>query len=172
VRKRKHTFSTSMDHDSAVARRAASLQRLEKLAKLLDSALPIPATRFRIGLDGLLGFIPGIGDAAGAAMSAYMIFEAARLGLPVATLLRMAGNVAIETVIGAVPIVGDLFDIGWKANLKNFALVRGHVANASLPGRSLNQVGRLLLVPVMLTVLFLLLISIAVVALVFRFVFG
>jgi hypothetical protein len=91
-------------------------------------------------------------------MSAYMIFEAARLGLPVATLLRMAGNVAIETVIGAVPIVGDLFDIGWKANLKNFALVRGHVANASLSGRSLNQVGRLLLVPVMLTVLFLLLI--------------
>jgi hypothetical protein len=172
VRKRKHTLSTSIDHDSAVARRAASLQRLEKLAKLLDSALPIPATSLRIGLDGLLGFIPGIGDAAGAAMSAYLIFEAARLGLPVTTLLRMAGNVAIETVIGAVPIVGDLFDIGWKANLKNFALVRGHVASASLPGRSLNQVGRLLLVPVMLTVVFLFLMSIAVVALVLRFVFS
>jgi uncharacterized protein DUF4112 len=165
-------LSTSIDHDSAVARRASSFQRLEKLAKLLDSALPIPATRFRIGLDGLLGFIPGIGDATGAAMSAYLIFEVARLGLPVTTQLRMAGNVVIETVIGAVPIVGDVFDIAWKANLKNLALVRGHVANAGLPDRSLNQVGRLFLVPVMLAVLFLLLISIAVVALVFRFVFG
>jgi Domain of unknown function (DUF4112) len=91
---------------------------------------------------------------------------------PVTTLLRMAGNVTIETVIGTVPIVGDLFDIAWKANLKNLALVRGHVANAGLLDRSLNQVGRLFLVPVMLAVLFLLLTSIAVVALVFWFVFG
>jgi hypothetical protein len=165
-------LSTSIDHDSAVARRAASLERLEKLGQLLDSALPIPATRFRIGLDGILGFIPGIGDAAGAALSAYLIFEAARLGLPVTTLLRMAGNVAIETVIGAIPIVGDLFDIVWKANLKNLALVRGHVADPDLPGRSPSRVGRLFLVPVMLTVLFLLVLSIVVVTLVFRFVFG
>ncbi|MGQ0595023.1 MAG: DUF4112 domain-containing protein [Gammaproteobacteria bacterium] len=165
-------MSTSIDHDSAVARGAASLQRLEKLGQLLDSALPIPATRFRIGLDGILGFIPGIGDAAGAAISAYLIFEAARLGLPVTTLLRMAGNVALETVIGAVPIVGDFFDIVWKANLKNVALVRGHVENAGLPGRSPSQVGRLFLVPVMLAMLFLLVLSIAVVVLVFRFVFG
>lgn len=165
-------MSTSIDNDGAMARAAASLQRLEKLGQLLDSALPIPGTRFRIGLDGILGFIPGIGDAAGAAMSAYLIFEAARLGLPVTTLLRMTGNVAIETVIGAVPIVGDLFDIAWKANLKNVALARGHVANAGLPGRSPSQVGRLFLVPVMLAVLVFLVLSIAVVALVFRFVFG
>lgn len=162
---------STIDHDSAVARGAA-LRRLEKLGHLLDSALRIPGTRFRIGLDGILGFIPGLGDAAGAALSAYLIFEAARLGLPVTTLLRMAGNVAIETVIGAVPIVGDLFDIAWKANLKNVALARGHVANADLPGRSPRQVGRLFLVPMILAVLVLLVLSIAVVALVFRFVFG
>ncbi|MDQ3564475.1 MAG: DUF4112 domain-containing protein [Pseudomonadota bacterium] len=165
-------MSTSIDRDSEVARGAASLQRLEKLGQLLDTVLPIPGTRFRIGLDGILGFIPGIGDAAGAAISAYLIFEAARLGVPIATLLRMAGNVAIDTVIGAVPVVGDLFDIAWKANLKNLALVRGQVVPAGVPGRSPSQVGRLFMVPVMLALLVLLVLSIAVVALVFRFVFG
>ena len=130
-----------------------SLQRLERLSQLLDSAFPIPGTRFRIGLDSILGFIPGIGDATGAALSAYLIFEAARLGVPITTLLRMVGNVSVETVVGAIPIVGDVFDIVWKANLKNLALLRSHVAHGGPPGRSPGQLRRLFLVPLLLIVL-------------------
>jgi len=102
------------------------LRRLDRLSQLLDNAFAIPGTRFRIGLDGIIGLIPGIGDAAGAVLSIYVILQAARLGLPVSALLRMLGNVAIETVVGAVPIVGDIFDIVWKANIRNMALLRGH----------------------------------------------
>ncbi len=102
------------------------LRSLDKLAQLLDTALSIPGTRFRIGLDGLLGLVPGVGDTLGAVFSAYIIFEAARLGFPKGILLRMSGNVAIETVVGAVPILGDIFDIAWKANVRNVALLRAH----------------------------------------------
>lgn len=105
---------------------ADDLGHLNKISQLLDNAFAIPGTRFRIGLDGIIGLIPGIGDAAGAVFSIYVIFHAARLGLPVSALLRMVGNVALETVVGAVPIVGDIFDIVWKANTRNMALLRGH----------------------------------------------
>jgi hypothetical protein len=115
-----------IDKDLTAGPEEDRLRRLDKLSRLLDNAFAIPGTRFRIGIDGILGLIPGIGDATGAALSIYLIFQAARLGLPVSTLLRMVGNVALETVVGAVPIVGDIFDIVWKANIRNMALLRGH----------------------------------------------
>lgn len=115
-----------IDKDLTAGSEEDRLRRLDKLSRLLDNAFAIPGTRFRIGLDGILGLIPGIGDATGAVLSTYLIFQAARLGLPVSTLLRMVGNVALETVVGAVPIVGDIFDIVWKANIRNMALLRGH----------------------------------------------
>ena len=115
-----------VDKDLTAGSEEDHLRRLDKLSRLLDNAFAIPGTRFRIGLDGILGLIPGIGDATGAALSIYVIVQAARLGLPVSTLLRMVGNVALETVVGAVPIVGDIFDIVWKANIRNMALLRGH----------------------------------------------
>jgi hypothetical protein len=102
------------------------IRRLDLLSRLLDTAFPIPGTRWRIGVDGLLGLLPGIGDSLGAVLSTYIIFEAARLGCPKRTLLRMFGNVAVETAVGAIPIIGDLFDIAWKANVKNIALLRAH----------------------------------------------
>jgi hypothetical protein len=150
----------------------ASLQRLERLAELLDSALPVPGTRFRVGLDSIFGFIPGIGDAAGAAVSTYLIFEAARLGVSVGTLLRMVGNVAIETVIGAVPLLGDLFDVFWKANLKNLALLRAGLARGDLHHRTPSQLGRLFVVPLLVVVLALSLSAIVVLTLVAKLVFG
>ena len=101
----------------------ARLERVQALARLLDSSIPIPGTRRRIGLDPLIGLIPGIGDVVGAALSGYIILEAAGLGASRATLLRMAANVAVEAVVGTVPLLGDLFDAGWKANARNVRLL-------------------------------------------------
>ncbi len=99
------------------------LDRLEKLAWLLDNSIRVPGTQYRIGLDGLIGLIPGVGDALGAALSSYILAEAAGARLPKSVLFRMAGNIALETVIGAIPIFGDLFDMAWKANARNVKLL-------------------------------------------------
>ncbi|MDO8862984.1 DUF4112 domain-containing protein [Haliea sp. E1-2-M8] len=96
---------------------------LARYAWLLDSSIPLPFGR-SIGLDGIIGLIPGIGDALGAILSSAVIFGAWRMGTPRSVLLRMAGNVAIETVIGTIPIVGDLFDFAFKANQRNVQLLQ------------------------------------------------
>jgi hypothetical protein len=106
----------------------ASYAGLEQLAWLLDSAIVVPGTRFRIGLDALIGLIPGLGDLIGTALSAYIVAAAARRGLPRTVLLRMSLNVGLEAVVGVVPIVGDLFDAAWKANQRNMALLRQYAA--------------------------------------------
>lgn len=98
------------------------LRRLRALSRLLDSAFPLPGG-YRIGLDGIIGLIPGFGDIAGSVASSYIIIESARLGASTATLLRMVANVLVESVIGLIPVLGDLFDIAWKANEKNLALM-------------------------------------------------
>jgi uncharacterized protein DUF4112 len=107
----------------AVDRRTALVRRLDTLAYLLDDSIPIPGTGARFGLDAVIGLIPGIGDAAGALLSCYIVFEATRLGAGFSVLLRMLLNISIETVVGSVPLVGDLFDAGWKANDKNMRLL-------------------------------------------------
>lgn len=94
-----------------------------RLAGLLDDAFTVPGTRIRVGLDGLIGLIPGVGDVIGAALSALVIALAARAGAPCPVLARMAGNVLIETIIGLVPVLGDVFDFAWKANRKNVELL-------------------------------------------------
>jgi hypothetical protein len=110
-------------------RRAALVRRLDALAHLLDNSIPVPGTGTRFGLDAVVGLIPGIGDAVGGLLSAYIVFEAARLGAGPAVIVRMLLNVAIETVFGAVPILGDLFDAGWKANARNVRLLH-HAVDA------------------------------------------
>jgi len=97
------------------------------LARLLDSAIRIPGTGIRIGLDPILGLIPGLGDVAGAGMAGYTVLLAARLGAPRSVILRMLGNVALDTLVGAVPLLGDLFDAGWKANTRNVALLERYL---------------------------------------------
>jgi hypothetical protein len=99
------------------------LQRIRGLAWLLDNSIPIPGTRIRIGLDALIGLIPGLGDAAGALFSSYILYEAGRLGVPRSTLLRMGANVLIESLVGIIPLFGDLFDAGWKSNQRNVLLL-------------------------------------------------
>ncbi len=99
-----------------------SLSKLRALARLLDNAIPLPGG-YRIGLDGLIGLIPGFGDAVGASLSAYIILRAAQMGASWTTLLRMTGNVLIDGFVGLIPILGDLFDFAWKANQRNMVLL-------------------------------------------------
>ena len=105
----------------------ATLNRLRKFSRLLDNAVGIPGTKFRIGLDPILGLIPGAGDFLGTALSAYLVVEAARLGVPKETLVKMVSNIVLESAVGTVPVIGDLFDAAWKANTKNFELVEAHL---------------------------------------------
>lgn len=99
------------------------LARARTLTRLLDTAVRVPFTNIRFGLDPVLGLIPGLGDVAGAVLSGYVVLLAARLGAPRATLLRMLANVAIDTGAGSLPILGDLFDVAWKSNSRNLALL-------------------------------------------------
>jgi hypothetical protein len=100
----------------------ARLQRLRSLAWLLDNSIPLPGG-FRIGLDAVIGLVPGVGDAIGALLSVFILNEARLLGAPRSVLMRMSGNVLLETFIGAIPFAGDLFDAGFKANARNIALL-------------------------------------------------
>jgi Domain of unknown function (DUF4112) len=103
------------------------LEALRRIGYLLDNSIPIPGTRFRIGWDAIIGLVPGVGDLLGGALSLYIILQSARFGVPRALLGRMAWNVALETLVGAVPLLGDLFDAGFKANLRNLTLLQQHV---------------------------------------------
>lgn len=110
------------------AEQARELERLSRLARLLDEAVRIPGTQVRVGLDALIGIIPGAGDALSAAVSAYLIGQAARIGVPPLLIARMVGNLAVDLLVGAVPVAGDLFDIGFRANRRNVELLRRHLA--------------------------------------------
>jgi Domain of unknown function (DUF4112) len=103
------------------------LERLKRLSRLLDSAIAIPGTRYRFGLDAIVGLVPGIGDAIGAIFSIYIIFQAARLGASKAVLARMIGNVGVDTIVGEIPLLGDLFDVGFQANIRNLSLLEHHL---------------------------------------------
>lgn len=103
------------------------LKRVRRLSYILDEAIRIPGTRYSIGLDPIIGLVPGAGDFVGTLLSAYIVLEAARLGLPRGALIQMASNILFETVIGTVPVVGDLVDVTWKANTKNIALLEEHI---------------------------------------------
>lgn len=111
-----------------------SVARISTLAHLLDSAIPIPGTNRTIGLDALLGLIPALGDAISAALSSYIIWEAKQLGIPRWKLARMVGNVAVDTAVGAVPLVGDLFDLAFKSNKRNLRIVLDHLEQTGRMG--------------------------------------
>lgn len=104
-------------HDSA-------MRRLDALSYVMDNSIPLPGTNRRFGLDAVIGLVPGFGDAAGSLMSAYIVVQAARLGAPASSLMRMVLNVGIEAVVGAIPFAGDLFDAWFKANARNVRLLR------------------------------------------------
>ena len=108
-------------------KRLATLNRIRKLSRLMDTSIGIPGTRFRFGLDPILGLVPGAGDLISTAFSAYIIFLATRFGIPRQDLTEMIFNVALESVVGTVPLVGDLFDAYYKSNIRNLAILEKHL---------------------------------------------
>jgi hypothetical protein len=119
---------------------SGQLERLRTLARVLDSALRIPGTRYRFGLDALIGLVPGIGDAIGAIFSTLIIWQAARLGAPNATLVRMVANVGVDTLVGEIPLLGDLFDFGWKSNTMNLNLLEEHLQRPAVARKGSRRV--------------------------------
>jgi hypothetical protein len=104
----------------------ANIERLRRLAWLIDAIGRVPGTRFRFGLNSVIGLAPGAGDALLTLISLYIVFEAVRLGLPRRKIFRMLANVGVEATLGALPLLGDLFDVMWKANLRNVAIIDQH----------------------------------------------
>jgi hypothetical protein len=132
-------ITTPLPRPPASSETEPRLRRLRWVAWLLDRSIPIGG-KWRIGLDPLLGLIPGAGDWLGAVLSLYLLYEAARLGVPVRVLVRMGGNILVETIVGAVPVLGDLFDFVWQANIRNLQLIEQHTHTA-LRARPLRHIG-------------------------------
>jgi hypothetical protein len=99
------------------------LELLRRIARLFDQAFPVPGTNWRFGMDALFGLVPGLGDIAGGIVAVYALRVARRVGAPGALQLRMLGNIALDAIVGTVPLVGDLFDFAYKAQTRNLALL-------------------------------------------------
>ncbi|MBC7281998.1 DUF4112 domain-containing protein [Hoeflea sp.] len=128
----------TLDHD--ISRIERELAQLDRLAKALDSRFRLPGTPIRFGLDTLVGLIPGIGDTLMAAPSAWIIWRAYRMGIRRRHLTRMLANSGLDYVIGSIPVIGDIFDVGFKANLRNIAILREElVAHKLANGRVGNN---------------------------------
>jgi hypothetical protein len=110
----------------ARTRTAAAASDVEALAWLLDNSIPIPGTGRRIGLDSVVGLVPGLGDVLSGGIGLFVVLRGAQLGVPGIVLARMLVNVAVDFAIGAIPILGDAFDLWFKANMRNVALIRRH----------------------------------------------
>ncbi len=107
------------------------LHRVERVAALLDDLIRIPGTNIKVGLDSLIGLIPGVGDVMGLGLGSWFIYEAHRLGAPAALKWRMARNVGIDAVSGLVPVLGDIVDVAYRSNRRNLDLLRGHFRPAA-----------------------------------------
>jgi hypothetical protein len=106
--------------------RARQIDQLRRWSRVMDSAYRVPGTQVRFGWDPIVGLVPGLGDFATASFSALILFRAFRLGVPSVVLIRMVLNILVDLVAGAVPFIGDLFDVAWQSNSMNFALLERH----------------------------------------------
>jgi hypothetical protein len=135
------TTRKEQNHMSKRSRRSSqqqqALKQVDRLAWLLDNSINVPLINYRIGLDALIGLIPGLGDVAGMVLSSFIVLQAVRLGAPRAVLTRMVVNIGIEAVLGLIPVLGDLFDATFKANVRNVqlltAVLEGVPANRAAP---------------------------------------
>jgi hypothetical protein len=113
-----------------------TLAAVRAVAKVMDAAIEIPGTRIKLGLDSVIGLIPGVGDLIGSAISGYIVMVASNLGVPRAVIWRMLMNLGVDAVVGIVPFAGDLLDVAWKANVKNVALLEQALADPQAARRS------------------------------------
>ena len=109
------------------------MEQIERLTQLLDEAFRVPGTNYRVGWDTIIGLVPGLGDVATTALSVYLIYQARQMGASKWVIARMLGNVGLDFAVGAIPLVGDLFDAAWKANRKNTQLLKRHLRNNPKP---------------------------------------
>ena len=122
---------TTIEHDAASAAEAlARLKRLKTIAWAVDGVFRIPGTKFRFGLNSVIGATPAAGDVVLAGISLYIVNEARKIGLPKEKIARMLANIGVEAAAGAVPLIGTLFDMGFKANLRNIAIIEEHLGVA------------------------------------------
>lgn len=132
--------SSAMPPDNEVFGKAVRIERegddpkSALLAKLMDTVFVIPGTKIRFGFDTLIGVFPGVGDSIGAIISTYIIAQASRMGVPRIILVRMAMHILINTLVGAVPILGDIFSVFYRANVKNYELLRRYADHRRAPG--------------------------------------
>lgn len=108
---------------------------VQQLARWMDTVFEIPVLGWRFGLDALIGLVPGVGDAATTVVAIYIVGLAARIGMPRVTVARMALNVAIDMLVGAIPFAGDVFDVWWKANYRNANLLAARLAESPQAAR-------------------------------------
>lgn len=113
-----------------------SLERARAIARIMDNAVRIPGTNIRVGLDALLGLFPGLGDVSGAVFGGYIVVLAARLGVSPVVVSRMLLNLGLDMATGAVPLLGDLVDVAWKANSRNLALLERAIETPSATRKS------------------------------------
>ena len=134
------------------ARSRRNLERLRTIARLFDTAFGIPGTQMRFGIDALFGLVPGLGDVAGALVAIYALHVARSLRAPAAIQLHMLGNIALDALVGTVPLIGDLFDFVFKAQTRNLALLDNWLAT---PQHTVRRSRRgLIFIPVAIVVVF------------------
>lgn len=125
---------------------ANAVRRMEAVAYLLDSAFVIPGTKQRVGLDAIIGLVPGLGDVVTTLLSSYVIWEARQLGLSRFAIARMLGNLAIHASFGSLPIIGDVFDAFFRVNQRNMRIVRAHLRRApsdvTIEGHAMGMTSR------------------------------
>lgn len=121
------------------SKRIATLNRIRKLSRLMDTSIGIPGIKFRIGIDPIIGLIPGAGDLISTMFSAYIIFLATRFRIPAEDLGQMIFNVALEAIVGTVPLVGDVFDAFYKSNIRNLNIVEQHLSKVELEMENTNS---------------------------------
>ena len=139
-------------HPAPVRPPSSGVSRARALARLLDDLIRVPGTKFGVGLDPIIGLIPGLGDVIGGAMSGYILLVAAKEGVPKSVLMRMLGNIALDSLVGVVPLVGDLLDFGVKANRRNIDLLERYLGAPAQTRAASRGVVALLLLAVVLII--------------------
>src|SRR5687768_8309257 len=147
-------FPVNRPADSRVGTSSPSggVGRARGIARLLDDLIRVPGTNIGIGLDPIIGLIPGLGDVVGGAMSSYILFVAAQEGAPTSVLMRMLGNIALDSLVGVVPVLGDLFDVGVKANRRNVDLLERYLGSPKETKKASRGVVALILLAAVLLI--------------------